>query len=307
MAIYNSITELIGNTPVVRLKNIEKILGLDCELYGKCELFNPGGSIKDRCAYYMLKDAYDMGLIKADSVIIEPTSGNTGIGLSMIGSLMGFKVIIVMPDNMSKERISVMKAYGASVVLTDSKLGMKGAIDKATELSREYENSFIPSQFENPSNKKSHYETTGKEIVNDFGAKLDFLVSSIGTGGTISGTAKYLKENSPLTQIVGVEPEGSPLISEGKAGAHKIQGIGANFIPKNLDLSLIDKVVTVSDEDAYKFGRLLAEKEGLLVGISSGSALCASVKLAKENKGKKILVVLPDTGLRYLSVEGYLD
>lgn len=304
--IFNSVTELIGNTPVIRLKNIEMLYNLDCELYAKCEMLNPGGSIKDRCALFMLNDAKDKGLIKNGSVIIEPTSGNTGIGLSMIGKLLGYKVIIVMPDNMSKERISVIKAYGATVVLTDSKLGMKGAIDKATELSREYENCFIPSQFENPSNPESHYKTTGVEIVNDFGNSLDFFVSSIGTGGTISGTAKYLKENSPNTKIIGIEPKSSPLITEGVSGSHKIQGIGANFIPSILDLSLVDRVLTVSDEDAYKFGRLLSKSEGLLCGISSGSALCGAIQIAKENKGKKILAILPDTGLRYLSVEGYL-
>ncbi|MBQ7353157.1 MAG: cysteine synthase A [Clostridia bacterium] len=304
--IYNSVTELIGNTPVIRLKNIEALYNLDCEIYAKCEMQNPSGSIKDRCALFMLNDARDKGLIKNGSVIIEPTSGNTGIGLSMIGTLLGYKVIIVMPDNMSKERISVMKSYGASVVLTDSKLGMKGAIDKATELSREYENSFIPSQFENPYNPESHYKTTGVEIVNDFGISLDYFVSSIGTGGTISGTAKYLKENSPNTKIIGIEPKSSPLITEGVSGSHKIQGIGANFIPSILDLSLVDRVLTVSDEDAYKFGRLLSESEGLLCGISSGSALYGAIQIAKENKGKKILAILPDTGLRYLSVEGYL-
>lgn len=306
MAIYNSVTELIGNTPIIRLGNIEKLYNLECELYVKAELFNPGGSIKDRCAYYMLDDAKKQGLIKRGSVIIEPTSGNTGIGLAMIGPLMGYKVIIVMPDNMSEERISVIKAYGANVVLTDSKLGMRGAIDKANELKEKYENSFIPSQFDNPSNPKSHILTTGVEIVNDFGTSLDFFVSSIGTGGTISGVAEFLKKHSPNTKIIGIEPKSSPLITEGRFGMHKIQGIGANFVPKNLNLSLIDKVVTVSDENAYKFGRLLAEYEGILAGISSGSALCGAIELAKENKDKKILAILPDTGLRYLSVEGYL-
>lgn len=306
MAIYNSITELIGNTPVVRLKNIEKLFDLKCELYAKCELFNPGGSIKDRCALNMLNDARSKGLIKFGSVIIEPTSGNTGIGLSMIGTLLGYKVIIIMPDSMSKERISAIKAYGAEVILTEGKYGMQGAINKANELREQYENSFIPSQFENSSNPESHYKTTGVEIINDFGNSLDFLVASIGTGGTISGTSKYLKENSPNTKIIGIEPKSSPLITEGVSGAHKIQGIGANFIPKTLDLSLVDRVLTVSDEDAYKFGKLLSECEGLLCGISSGSAIFGAIQIAKENEGKKILAILPDTGLRYLSVEGYL-
>lgn len=298
--IYNSVIELIGNTPIVRLKNIEKLFNLKCELYGKCELFNPGGSIKDRCAYYLINDALENGAITKDSVIIEPTSGNTGIGLAMIGAYLGIKVIIVMPDNMSKERISTMEKYGATVVLTDGKNGMKGSIDKAIELSKSYKNAFIPSQFENPSNPKSHYETTGKEIFEDFGNTLDFFVSAIGTGGTISGTARYLKENSPNTKIIGVEPKSSPLITEGKASSHKIQGIGANFIPKNLDLELIDKVLTVSDEDAFLGKDVLAKAEGLLCGISSGCALSAMLEIAKENEGKKILAIFPDTGLRYL-------
>lgn len=298
--IYNSIIELIGNTPIVRLKNIEKLFNLKCELYGKCELFNPGGSIKDRCAYYLINDALENITITKDSVIIEPTSGNTGIGLAMIGAYLGIKVIIVMPDNMSKERISTMEKYGATVVLTDGKNGMKGSIDKAIELSKSYKNAFIPSQFENPSNPKSHYETTGKEIFADFGNTLDFFVSTIGTGGTISGSARYLKENSPNTKIIGVEPKSSPLITEGKASSHKIQGIGANFIPENLDLELIDKVLTVSDEDAFLGKDVLAKAEGLLCGISSGCALSAMLEIAKENEGKKILAIFPDTGLRYL-------
>ena len=298
--IYNSIIELIGNTPIVRLKNIEKLFNLKCELYGKCELFNPGGSIKDRCAYYLINDALENITITKDSVIIEPTSGNTGIGLAMIGAYLGIKVIIVMPDNMSKERISTMEKYGATVVLTDGKNGMKGSIDKAIELSKSYKNAFIPSQFENPSNPKSHYETTGREIFSDFGNTLDFFVSTIGTGGTISGSARYLKENSPNTKIIGVEPKSSPLITEGKASNHKIQGIGANFIPKNLDLELIDKVLTVSDEDAFLGKDVLAKAEGLLCGISSGCALSAMLEIAKENEGKKILAIFPDTGLRYL-------
>ena len=298
--IYNSVIELIGNTPIVRLKNIEKLFNLKCELYGKCELFNPGGSIKDRCAYYLINDALENGAITKDSVIIEPTSGNTGIGLAMIGAYLGIKVIIVMPDNMSKERISTMEKYGATVVLTDGKNGMKGSIDKAIELSKSYKNAFIPSQFENPSNPKSHYETTGREIFSDFGNTLDFFVSAIGTGGTISGTARYLKENSPNTKIIGVEPKSSPLITEGKASSHKIQGIGANFIPKNLDLELIDKVLTVSDEDAFLGKDILAKAEGLLCGISSGCALSAMLEIANENEGKKILAIFPDTGLRYL-------
>ena len=298
--IYNSVIELIGNTPIVRLKNIEKMLNLKCELYGKCELFNPGGSIKDRCAYYLITDALEKGTLTKDSVIIEPTSGNTGIGLAMIGAYLGIKVIIVMPDSMSKERISTMEKYGATVVLTEGKKGMTGSIEKANELSKSYKNSFIPSQFENPSNPKSHYETTGREIFSDFGNTLDFFVATIGTGGTVSGSAKYLKENSPNTKIIGVEPKSSPLITEGKASSHKIQGIGANFIPENLDLEVIDKVLTVSDEDAFYYKDLLSKAEGLLCGISSGCALSAMVEIAKENEGKKILAIFPDTGLRYL-------
>ena len=307
MEIYKSCLELIGKTPLVELVSLESELDLKSRLFAKLELFNPGGSTKDRASLYMIEGAEKRGLLKKGSTIIEPTSGNTGIGLAMIGAKKGYSVIIVMPDNMSRERILSIEAYGAKVVLTPASLGMSGAIERAKELASQLENSFIPSQFDNQDNALAHYETTGPEIYSQLDGQLDYFVSAFGTGGTITGVGRYLKEQSNNIQIVGVEPESSPLISKGVAGPHKIQGIGANFKPKLLDTGIIDKIITVSDDDAYYYGSLLAKKEGLSVGISSGSALCAGVKLAKEQEGKSIVVLLADTGLRYLSVDGYFN
>ena len=303
--IYKNVEELIGNTPLVELTNIEKMIENKAHLFAKVESFNPGGSIKDRIALKMLNTAIKEGKVKEDTLIIEPTSGNTGIGLCMLAASKGLKAIIVMPDSMSVERIKLMKAYGAEVILTPGKLGMKGAIAKANELHEEYKNSFIPSQFENPNNPLAHYLTTGKEIYDDLNGNIDILVAGIGTGGTISGIGKYLKEHNPNIKVIGVEPEASPVLSEGKAGPHKIQGIGAGFIPNTLNTAIYDEIIKVSNENAFEHGRLSAQKEGLLVGISSGAALCAAIQVAKrdENKGKNIVVIFPDTGERYLSSE----
>ena len=303
MAIHKNITELIGNTPLVELTNFEKNHNLNAKLIGKVEYFNPAGSVKDRIAKAMLDNALSKGLIDENTVIIEPTSGNTGIGLSAISAARGNRVIIVMPDTMSAERRNLMRAYGAELVLTDGTLGMKGSIARAEELASEIENSFVPSQFTNPANPEVHRLTTGPEIWEDTEGNVDILVSGVGTGGTITGAGQYLREKNPDIKIVAVEPKGSPVLSEGCAGSHKIQGIGAGFVPDTLDSSIYDEVITVADEDAFATGRELAAKDGLLVGISSGAAVFAAAELAKrdENAGKNIVVILPDTGERYLS------
>lgn len=293
----------IGNTPIVELKEIEKHFGLKAKIFAKLECFNPGGSVKDRVALAMIEDAESKGLINKNTVIIEPTSGNTGIGLALIASLKGYKIQIVMPDSMSIERRQTIQSYGAELVLTDGKLGMKGAIAKANELAKENPNSFIPSQFTNPANPKAHYQTTGPEIYRDLNGKVDLFVAGVGTGGTVSGAGKFLKEQNPNVKVIAVEPESSPVLTKGVAGPHKIQGIGAGFVPETLDRSVLDEVIPVSNEDAFAYGKLVNNIEDVLVGISSGAALCAAVKLAqrKENEGKVIAVIFPDTGKRYYS------
>ncbi len=303
MKIYNSIGETVGKTPIVRLIKTEKKHFLSATLLAKIEFFNPAGSVKDRVALHMIEDGEACGIITADSVIIEPTSGNTGIGLAAICASRGYRLIIVMPENMSEERKLLMRAYGAELVLTDEMLGMKGAIEKAEELHKEIPNSIIAGQFYNPANPEAHYLTTGREIWDDTDGNIDIFVSCVGTGGTLSGTARYLKEQNPKIKVVAVEPEGSPFISEGRVGAHKIQGIGAGFIPENLDLSLVDEVLTVTDGEAFEAAREVARTEGLLIGISSGAALSAAIRVAQreEDKSKRIIVILPDTGERYLS------
>jgi cysteine synthase A len=303
--IYNSAEELIGKTPLLRLNNIEKKLGIEAKLLAKLEYLNPAGSVKDRAAKQMLDDAEKSGELKPGSVIIEPTSGNTGIGLALAAAVRGYRLIIVMPDTMSVERRQIMKAYGAELVLTDGKLGMKGAIAEAVRLSAEIPDSFIPGQFVNPSNAFAHFNTTGPEIYDDTNGTVDVFVACVGTGGTITGTGKYLKEQIPDIKIVAVEPDSSPVLSGGEAGPHKIQGIGAGFIPDVLDTSVYDEIIKVTDYEAFEYGRMMGRCEGVLVGISSGAALCAAIKLAKrtENKGKNIVVLLPDTGDRYLSCE----
>ena len=301
--IYDSISQLIGNTPLLRLHATEKKLALSAQLLAKLEFFNPGGSAKDRVALSMIEDAENRGILKEGSVIIEPTSGNTGIGLACVAASRGYKTIIVMPDSMSMERRLLMTAYGAQLVLTPGKLGMQGAIDKAYELAEQYENSFIPDQFGNPANAAAHKKTTGPEIWEATGGKVDIFVAGVGTGGTISGVGAYLKGQNPDVQIVAVEPAASPLLSGGTAGSHGIMGIGANFVPKILNRDVIDQIMTVAEQQAYEAARALGSTEGLLVGISSGAALYAATQLAKqpENKGKNIVVFLPDTGERYLS------
>lgn len=303
MTIHKSVSELIGNTPLVELTNFEKNHNLDATILGKVELFNPAGSVKDRIAKAMIDEAVKAGKVNDDTVLIEPTSGNTGIGLAAIAAARGNRLIITMPETMSIERRNLMKAYGAEVVLTDGSKGMKGAIAKAQELAGEISNSFIPSQFTNPANPAIHESTTGPEIWRDTEGKVDILVAGVGTGGTVTGTGRYLKSQNPDVKVVAVEPAGSPVLSEGHAGAHKIQGIGAGFIPDTLDTSVYDEVIAVADEDAFETGRELAAKEGLLVGISSGAAVWAAGQLAQrpENKGKTIVAILPDTGERYLS------
>lgn len=305
MRIYDDITSLIGGTPLLRLRKYSSLMGLSNPIIAKVESFNPGGSVKDRVAKAMLDDAYQRGLINEDTVIIEPTSGSTGIGLALIGALRGLRVIICMPDTMSVERRMLLKAYGAELVLTEGRLGMNGAIKKAQELSTLYPNSYIPSQFENLSNPGIHMSTTGPEIWNDTDGKIDILVAGVGTGGTLSGTGRYLKEKNPNIKVIAVEPEGSSVLMGKEPGAHKIQGIGAGFIPKTLDTSVYDEVIPIDDQECMKVGGLLARKEGLLVGISSGAAVAAATSLAlrEENKDKNIVVILPDTGERYLSTE----
>ena len=301
--IYRSVDELVGNTPLLELKHIEKEFGLQATLLAKLEYFNPAGSVKDRVARAMLDDAEARGVLKPGSVIIEPTSGNTGIGLASIAAARGYRVIIVMPETMSVERRKLMRAYGAELVLTPGADGMKGAIAKAEELANEYPNSLIPSQFTNPANPAIHYRTTGPEIWRGTDGEVDILVAGVGTGGTISGAGAYLKEQNPSVRVVAVEPADSPVLSEGRSGAHGIQGIGAGFVPETLDTDVYDEVITITNEEAFEAGRELAAHDGLLVGISSGAAVAAAAKLAQrpENAGKNIVVILPDTGERYLS------
>ena len=303
--IYQNASQLIGNTPLLRLNNIEKKLNLNVTLLAKVEYFNPTGSVKDRVALSMIEDAEKKGILHHDSVVIEPTSGNTGIGLASVCAAKGYKCILVMPENMSKERIKLIKAYGADVVLSPKEKGMKGAVEKAEELSKTYESSFIPSQFENPSNPEIHYKTTGPEIYKSTNKKVDIFVAGIGTGGTISGVGKYLKEQNKNIKIIGVEPNDSPLLTKGKAGPHKIQGIGANFVPNTLNKNYIDEFLTATTEESYEYARMAGKYEGILVGISSGAALAQAVKVAQrnENNGKTIVVLLPDSGDRYLSTE----
>lgn len=301
--IYASAAELVGKTPLVEFKNIEKELNLKAKILAKLEYFNPAGSVKDRIAKAMIEDAENTGKLKAGSVIIEPTSGNTGIGLASIAAAKGYRIIIVMPETMSVERRQIMKAYGAELVLTEGAKGMKGAIAKAEELAKEIPNAMVAGQFVNPANPKAHFETTGPEIYEDTDGKVDIFVAGVGTGGTITGVGKYLKSKNPEVKVVAVEPATSAVLSTGVAGAHKIQGIGAGFVPDVLDTKIYDEIIPVSNEDAFTYGKLVGKKEGVLVGISSGAALAAAVDLAKreENAGKNIVVLLPDTGDRYLS------
>lgn len=309
MTVYKAISDLIGNTPLVELTHIEEKEGLDASVVAKVEFFNPAGSVKDRIAKKMIEDAEKKGLIKPGATLIEPTSGNTGIGIASVAAAKGYKAIMTMPETMSVERRNLLKAYGAKVVLTDGKTGMKGAIAKAKELAATIPNSFIPSQFENPSNPQAHYESTGPEIWKDTEGKVDIFVAGVGTGGTVSGTGKYLKDQNPNVKVVAVEPATSPVLSQGYAGPHGIQGIGAGFVPNTLDTSVYDEVFTVTNEQAYETGRLIAHNEGMLVGISSGAATYAAIQIAKrpENKGKTIVVLLPDTGERYLSTPMFAE
>ena len=307
--VYTSADQLIGHTPLLELTHLEKKYNLEAKVIAKVEYFNPAGSAKDRVAKFMIDDAEERGILKKGSVIIEPTSGNTGIGLAAVAAARGYRIIITMPETMSVERRNLLKAYGAKVVLTDGKAGMKGAIAKAQELAAATPNSFIPSQFENPSNPQAHYESTGPEIWKDTEGKVDIFVAGVGTGGTVSGTGKYLKDQNPNVKVVAVEPATSPVLSEGHAGPHGIQGIGAGFVPNTLDTSVYDEVFTVTNEQAYETGRLIAHNEGMLVGISSGAATYAAIQIAKrpENKGKTIVVLLPDTGERYLSTPMFAE
>lgn len=301
--IYTSADQLIGRTPLLELTHLEQEYGLKAKLYAKLEYFNPAGSVKDRVAKMMLDDAEKEGKLTKDSVIIEPTSGNTGIGLASVAAARGYRIIIVMPDTMSVERRQLMKAYGAELVLSEGAKGMKGAIAKANELAEEIPNSFIPGQFVNPSNPKAHYETTGPEIWEDTEGKVDYFVAGVGTGGTVTGVGKYLKEKNPAVKVVAVEPATSAVLSTGVAGAHKIQGIGAGFVPEILDTTIYDEIIPVANEDAFALGKKIGTSEGVLVGISSGAAVWAALEVAKrqENEGRNIVVLLPDTGDRYLS------
>lgn len=303
MKAYEKITDLIGGTPLLKLTNYIALNSLEADIYGKLEYFNPAGSVKDRIAKAMLDEAEEKGILKPDSVIIEPTSGNTGIGLAAVAASRGYKIILTMPETMSVERRNLLKAYGAELVLTEGTKGMKGAIAKADELAAETPNSFIPSQFTNSANPAAHKATTGPEIWNDTDGKVDIFVAGVGTGGTVSGVGEYLKSQNPNVKVVAVEPAGSPVLSKGTPGPHKIQGIGAGFVPDTLNTDIYDEIITVENEDAFETGRTLAKNEGLLVGISSGAAVFAATELAKrpENKGKVIVALLPDTGDRYLS------
>ena len=307
MKVFEQASDLIGNTPLVRLNGYQKEKKLDAELLAKLEYFNPAGSVKDRVALYMLLDAQEKGLLKRDSVIIEPTSGNTGIGLAAVAAEKGIRTIIVMPDTMSIERRNILKAYGAELVLTDGKLGMKGAIAKANELAEEIPHSFIPGQFTNDANPLAHYKTTGLEIWKDTDGDVDILVAGVGTGGTLSGAGRYLKEQNPDIQVVAVEPKDSPVLSEGRAGSHKLQGIVAGCVPRTLDIDIYDEVIPVTTQQAYDAARLLAREDAILAGISSGAALYAAEVLAKrpENRGKRIVIIIPDSGEKYLSEPVY--
>ena len=307
--IFTSADQLIGHTPLLELRNIEKEYNLKAKLIAKIEYFNPAGSVKDRIAKAMLDDAEKAGKLKEGSVIIEPTSGNTGIGLASVAAARGYRIIIVMPETMSVERRQLMKAYGAELVLTDGTKGMKGAIAKAEELAQEIPNSFIPGQFVNPANPKAHVETTGPEIFEDTDGNVDIFVAGVGTGGTISGVGKFLKSKKPSVKVVAVEPASSAVLSTGIAGAHKIQGIGAGFVPATLDTKIYDEIIPVPNESAFEIGKMIGKKEGILVGISSGAALWAAIQLARreENEGKNIVVLLPDTGDRYLSTPLFAD
>ena len=307
--IAEKLTDLIGNTPLLALNNYGKALELPAKVLAKLEYFNPAGSAKDRIAIAMIEAAEKEGLLKAGSTIIEPTSGNTGIGLACVAAVKGYQTILTMPDTMSVERRNLLKAYGAQLVLTPGELGMQGAIDKAVELAAMMEGAFIPGQFDNGANPKAHYETTGPEIWRDTEGKVDIVIAGVGTGGTLSGTAKFLKEQNPAIKVIAIEPDASPVLKGEPAAPHKLQGIGANFIPKNYDASVVDEVMDISAEDAYKTCRLLAKHEGLLVGVSSGAAAYAATVVAQreENKGKNIVVILPDGGERYLSTPGFID
>ena len=300
---YKRINDLVGKTPIVELSNLTEEFGINATLLAKLEYFNPAGSVKDRIANAMIKDAEEKGFLKKGTVIIEPTSGNTGIGLASAGAARGYRVILTMPETMSVERRNLLKAYGAEVVLTEGAKGMKGAIEKASELAATMDNAFIPSQFQNPANPKIHFETTGPEIWNDTDGEVDIFISGIGTGGTISGTGKYLKSMKPDIKVIAVEPAASPILSGGKPGPHKIQGIGAGFVPETLDIGIYDEIITIENEDAFEMARAIATKEGILSGISSGAVLKAAeiVGKRKENEGKTIVVLLPDNGERYLS------
>ena len=307
--IYKGATGLIGNTPLVEFTNIEKSQGINATVLAKLEYFNPAGSVKDRIALAMIEDAEKKGLLKKGSTIIEPTSGNTGIGLASIAAAKGYRIILTMPETMSVERRNILKAYGAEIVLTEGSKGMKGAIAKAEELAKETPGSFVPEQFENPANPEIHRLTTGPEVWNDTDGKVDFFVAGVGTGGTVTGTGEYLKSQNPNVKVVAVEPEDSPVLSKGTAGPHKIQGIGAGFVPKTLNTDVYDEVIAVSNEDAFETSKLIAKQEGILVGISAGAAYYAALELAKrpENKGKTIVALLPDSGDRYYSTPLFSD
>ncbi len=305
MKIYKNISQLVGKTPLLELTSLEEKYNLKSKIYAKLEYFNPAGSVKDRAALYMIEDAEKRGLLKKGATIIEPTSGNTGIGLAAIGICRGYRVILTMPETMSLERRNLLSAYGAEIVLTEGALGMKGAIDKALELLKETEGSFMPSQFENIANAQAHFETTGPEIFEDTEGKVDYFLAGVGTGGTLTGIGKYLKSRNENIKVVAIEPEKSPMLSKGVSSPHGLQGIGANFVPKLLDREVIDEVITVSDEDAFKTAKDLVRTEGILTGISSGAALFAAIELARSQENKNIVVLLPDTGERYLSTGIY--